>query len=174
MDIALDGVFQNLIVSVTGLPGSMVRPRWQPVPPQEPDFATNWCAVGVTQITPDATPGITHSTSGDTLNRHEILDVLASFYGPSAQSYATMTRDGIGIPQNMEALNALGFGLIDLGILRSVPEYINSQWRRRYDLPMTFRRQVIRIYPVLDIESSEVVVNSDTTPEYTQAITVDN
>lgn len=171
-DAALDAVFQTLVTQVTGMPGSVIRPRWQAIPPQEPTPNENWCAIGVISIEPDFSPNITHSSSSDTLKRHERIELLASFYGPNGQSNATIARDGIAIPQNMEALNLLGFGLIDIGTVRSVPELINQKWRRRYDLSMSFRRQVIRVYPVLDLASAELVITSDT-PEYSETVEVD-
>jgi hypothetical protein len=172
MDAALDAVFQTLIVGLTGLPGNMVRPRWQPTPPQEPCATDNWAAIGVTQITPDAGPSISHSEAGDTLKRHEVIEVMASFYGPAGQQNATLARDGIGVPQNMEALNALSIGLADVGVLRSVPELVNTQWRRRYDFTITLRRQVVRTYPILDIASSESVITADN-PTYSETVIVD-
>lgn len=173
MDAALDAIFQTLIVGITGLPGNMVRPRWQPTPPQEPCPSDNWAAIGITQITPDDGPTITHSEAGDTVNRHEVIEVLATFYGPAGQSNATLARDGIGLPQNMEALNDLSIGLTDIGPLRSVPELINQQWRRRYDFSFTFRRQILRTYPILDIASSEFVVTTDN-PAYSVTTNVDD
>jgi len=171
-DLALDGIFQQLVVNLTGLPGNMVRPRWQPTPPQEPGLTEDWAAVGVTQITPEGySPSITHSSSADTLNRHERIEVTASFYGPDGQSNASIVRDGICIPQNMEALNALAIGLIDASVIRSVPELVNQRYRRRYDLTLTFRRQIVRVYPILDIASSESIITSDT-PPYTETVLV--
>jgi len=54
MDAALDAVFQALVVGITGLPGTLVRPRWQPVPPTQPSVTTNWAAIGVTTNAADA------------------------------------------------------------------------------------------------------------------------
>jgi hypothetical protein len=170
-DLALDGIFQALIANVTGLPGNLVRPRYQQTPPQEPCTTDTWAGVGVISIRPDDGPRITHSESGDTVNRHEIIEVLASFYGPAGQQYATMARDGIGLPQNMEALNALNIGLTEFGPLRSVPELINQQWRRRYDFSITFRRQVLRTYPILDIASSQSVITTDS-PLFSETVNV--
>lgn len=172
-DAALDAILQQLIVNLTGLPGNMVRPRWQETPPQEPCLTDNWAAIGVTTISPDGyTPSITHSASGDTLTRHEKIEVLASFYGPSGQMNAAMARDGIFIDQNMEALKALGFGFVDVGPIRSVPELTNQRWRRRYDFTLTLRRKVVRVYPVLDLASAELVINSDA-PSFTETVDVE-
>ena len=61
-DDDLDALFQPIVAQITGLDGSLVRPRWQPtvgkVPTPNP--GTDWCAIGVTTITPDANPYIEH------------------------------------------------------------------------------------------------------------------
>src|SRR5689334_15168070 len=118
-DLDLDAIIQTLIVGVSGLTGDLVRPRWQPTQPKMPDIGTNWCAIGVTSITPDDGPAIIHqptlffgqglygagpyggsSDGSDVLFRHEQIEVLASFYGTNAQQISGITRDGLGFPQN--------------------------------------------------------------------------
>src|SRR4051812_9766277 len=36
-DAALDALLQQMVAGITGLPGNMVRPRWQPVTPKQPE-----------------------------------------------------------------------------------------------------------------------------------------
>src|SRR5450830_286484 len=82
-DAALDAVLQGFVAGVTGLPGSLVRPRWQPTVPKQPPLDANWCAIGVTDTDPDAVPTILHNGAGngvDNLYRNEVITVLASFY----------------------------------------------------------------------------------------------
>ncbi|MNJ82492.1 hypothetical protein D3C77_819390 [compost metagenome] len=39
-----------------------------------------------------------------------------------------------------------------------VPELVNQQWVRRYDISIQMRRQVVRVYPVLNILSAEPTI----------------
>lgn len=157
-DAALDAVFQQLVAGLTGLPGSMVRPRWQPVVPKQPEPTQNWCAIGVTEDDPDDYPAVIHQSTGnghDNFYQHETLNVLASFYGPNSMSFAKLARNGLYIAQNREALMAAGFDVLEAKRITAAPELVNQQWIRRYDLTIRIRRQVVRAYPVLNILSAD-------------------
>lgn len=163
-DIDLDKVFQRAVVGVTAMPGDLVRPRWQPVTPKQPDPSVDWCAIGVTVRRVQDGPSIVHSPAGDgsdTLSRHEDIDTAFTFYGPNAQKNAMLLRDGLFLPQNIEALKLDGVSFIDCGDLRAIPELFNQQWIKRYDLGATFRRQVTRTYQVLNIVSADPILVSD-------------
>jgi hypothetical protein len=163
-DAALDAIFQQLIVGLTGLPGSLVRPRWQPVTPKMPEPTVNWCAIGVVDVEPDERPAIVHVPSSDgtdKLYRHEVLTVLASFYGPAAMQFAAMARDGVYVEQNHGMLTLNSMGLVDVGKMTAAPELINQQWLRRFDLQFRVRRQVVRTYSVLNLLSSDSTLETD-------------
>lgn len=161
-DDALDDAFQELIVGLTGLPPDLVRPRWQPVDRKMPDVSVNWCALGVTEDAADSDPFIQHRGTGegqDTLQRTESIRVLATFYGPNAKSYAKTARDGLHIAQNREQLEIALLAVIRTDTIRAVPEQINNQWVRRYDLPLVFRRTVQRTYAVQNLVSADVTLH---------------
>jgi len=163
-DAALDAVFQQMIVGLTGLPGNMVRPRWQPTVPKQPEPTVNWCAIGVTNSEPDANPAMIHNGAdegSDTLQRNEVLTVLASFYGPNASANAAQARDGIFVSQNNAMLGTYSMGLVSVGPKRPAPELVNQQWIRRYDFEIKVRREIIRTYNVLNILSADGTVDSD-------------
>ncbi|GLQ96474.1 phage neck terminator protein [Dyella mobilis] len=156
VDAALDALFQQLVVGVTGLPGTMVRPRWQPVVPKQPDPATDWCAIGVTKFDPDDYPAEVHDGTGDgssTQSDHESIEVVASFYGPDAMANAKQLRSGLYVAQNRDTLVAAGLNLQEAKRFVQVPELVNQQWIRRWDLTIVFRRQSIYTYPILNIVS---------------------
>lgn len=159
-DDALDDVFQELIVGLTGLPPDLVRPRWQPVDRKMPDVDVNWCALGIVTDEPDSDPFMQHSPAGhDTLQRTETIRVLATFYGPNAKGYAKIARDGLHIAQNREQLEIALLAVITTDTIRAVPEQINNQWVRRYDLPLVFRRTVQRTYAIENIVSMDVTLH---------------
>lgn len=162
-DSDLDAIFQRAIVGSTGLAGEYVRPRWQPVPAKQPEPSVNWCAFGVSRRAVQDGPYIEHIAAGDghdELSRHEDISLLCTFYGPASQRYGMLLRDGMYIPQNMEALKADGISFIDCADLIAIPELYNQQWVRRFDLAVTFRRKVTRTYQVLNITSASLAITS--------------
>lgn len=165
-DLDLDLIFQTLVARITRLPGSLVRPRWQPtvgkVP--TPDPGTDWCAIGITTIDPDANPYIEHFGDGlgsDEYVRHEQIALFATFYGAHAAHYAMLLRDGLAVPQNSENLLGYGIRVVSCDRARSAPELYNQQWVRRYDMGVTFRRKVARTYRILNIIDAPVELISD-------------
>lgn len=163
-DDQLEDILQAMVVGISGLPGPMVRPRWQTKPPKQPEPDVNWCAVGVHETKTIANPAIDHDGSDDGHDQyqmHEELQVLCTFYGPQAQAYASILRDGIFITQNSEAIKAQRMAFYGASDIRPVPELVNQQWVRRYDLFIQMRRQVVRVYPVLNILSADPVIVTD-------------
>lgn len=164
-DLDLDKIFQAAVRQITGLPGDLVRPRWQPNPPKQPEPHIDWCAIGITVTTPDDSPAITHHAENggfSRLTRHEGIQLLASFYGPHCKSIAARLRDGIGIPQNMEALRAFTIGLVDIGEIRAFPELLNQQWVRRADMPLRFNRKITRDYAIRNVIAADIHLFDDT------------
>lgn len=164
-DLDLDVELQRVIVGITGLPGSLVRPRWQPGNPRHPEPTVDWCAVSFEGIEADAGPAIVHDPTGegtDGYTRHEELTALATFYGPNAQRNALALRDGLGVPQNTEGLLAIAVRFVDTGTIRPVPALMNQQWVRRYDLPLRFRRVVRRTYAVRNVLAAQINLVDDT------------
>lgn len=163
-DAALDAIVQQFAVGTTGIPGTLVRPRWTPEAAAAPEATIDWMAIGIMDIVPDDNAAVQHGPSGDLLARHEEIIVLASFYGPNGQKYGLRMRDALWVEQNREVLSSLGIGFVGVSSLGSVPEILNNQWRRRYDLTVTFRRVVTRAYNVLDLASSAGHIGSDDGP----------
>lgn len=145
----LDRLLSRWLRGVSGLPASVVRPRWQPEQPAIPPIETNWCAFGVVDMPCDDNPAFVNQTEENTeLWRHETIECLASFYGPAGQQYATRFRDGIAVSQNNAALNTLGLSLAGYSHIIPFPELINNQWVRRYDFTVRLRRKVVREYNI--------------------------
>jgi hypothetical protein len=166
VDAALDALLQQLVVGITGLPGNMVRPRWQPIVPQQPDPSTNWCAIGVIDIDADDFPAETHISAGngsDAQSDHETLTVMASFYGPNGMGNAKMLRSGLYVLQNLDTLAANGMALREAKRIVTAPDFLNQQWIRRYDLTVILRRNSVYSYPILNLLSGPFTVSSDST-----------
>src|SRR5690348_11528259 len=94
-DDALAGILQEMIAGVTGLDPTLVRPRWQPQPPTQPQASTLWCAFGITGYTPFDYPQWSQDDTSGTQHRYERIDAMATFYGPQSSWYAGILRDGL-------------------------------------------------------------------------------
>lgn len=168
-DDALDDFIQGFVVGITGLAGALVRPRWQVEPPNLPDETVSWAAVGIIRREGDTYSAEQHIPDGNgstNLIRHETLDVLATFYGPNAQANGALLRDGLGLAQNREQLFLNGMGLVSIGQLMKGPELIKSKWYPKADLPLAIRRVILRNYPILNLESAGITLETEavTTP----------
>ncbi len=165
----LNRFLQQWLVGITGLEGSLVRPQYQKEPTNIPDAGEAWCSFRVLARRGDTFPFIGHSGEGDgydQLIRNEELDLIASFYDLGtnglADYYAELMRDGAIIAQNRAYLQAQNFDVGSVGDLISVPVLLKSRWQYRVDLSVQVRRQVSRQYPVLNIESIDGTLVSDT------------
>ncbi len=147
---------QEILSALTGMDGTLVRPRWQAEPPVIPPAATSWAAIGVTTQKSDTFPYLgLDSDANYQLRRHQELMLMCSFYdlGDSgdADLYANLARDNFVVPQNREALAAGGFALVEVGDIVNAPTLLNNRWQNRLDLSLRFRRQIRREYPVLTL-----------------------
>ncbi|SCB10282.1 phage neck terminator protein [Cupriavidus alkaliphilus] len=175
-DDALDNLLQELVAGVTGLPGNLVRPRWQPTVPKQPEPSVNWCALGIPEQENDAGPAIQHDPAGeghDEYQRHQDIRLLCTFYGPAAKGYAQRLADGLSIPQNREQLRLNDMAFVSVGEIRAAPDFVNQQWVRRYDLTVLLRRKITRTYPVLNLLSAQVSTETDSVPPMASTNNID-
>lgn len=173
-DATLEDLLQAAVVGITGLPGTLVRPRWQPEPPQQPSFTTDWCAFGVMRTTVDVFAADLHDPTGNGSNkieRDEILFVLHSFYGPNAHAYCERFRDGFEIAQNRDTLTAQGLALIEVGEATVLPALLKEKWVKRVDTTVQYRRRTSRTYPVLTITQAQGDLQTD---GYSVSLNVNN
>ncbi len=174
-DDVLDRDLQQFVSHVTGLAGTHVRPRWQIEPPNMPAVGTSWAAVGVMNQTGDTFAAVVHDAAdggSDTVFRQEMLDVLVSFYGPSAQNYASLFREGVALAQNREELIYRDMQLISVGTLQRAPSLVNERWQNRVDVPFTLVRAIRRKYAILNLASVEGEIVTDNTTPLSQPINV--
>lgn len=169
-DQALEDIFQDLIVGITGLQGRMVRPRWQADPPTQPQFDQDWVAFGVRVVgrqwdaykhfDPNLGPEGSYVVEGD-----EPISLLCSFYGPNYQALQRRFEDGLQIEQHRTTLNPYGIKFQSLQEPVVLPALMKEQWVKRVDVKAAFTRWCRRVYPILTIQRADVDIHTETLVE---------
>jgi hypothetical protein len=171
----LEDYVQQWVAGVSGMDGAMMRQRWQPEPPNIPDWGVDWGAVGVTRHRPIGIWSyVGHCSDGngyDQMQRHEDLEILVSFYGPNCDEYASNLHNGVMIWQNRSVLRLVGMAFVELDEAIRAPEMIKNRWWDRVDLPLVLRRIIIRNYAVRNLLSASAAVITDV--GYTSPVTVE-
>ena len=163
-DANLVALFQRLIVGLTGLDGTMVRPRWQVTLPSPPSNSTTWVSLGISHRRGDTNAFVKHDPTlnggdgADVVSRQEELEILCSIYGPSADDTYSLIRDGLSVGQNLDTLRAAKVSLIEVEGARGASVLLNTLWYYRLDMPFRVRRLIERTYPVLTILAADLVV----------------
>jgi hypothetical protein len=158
---------QGAVVGITGLAGNLVRPRWQLQPPVIPNFGTDWAAIGKGNLHHDIDSFIQHTgavdeTPGfDTQWRTAILDIIVSFYGQSREFNADLLVMGLNIPQNREALFLNGYNLVLCTDVELGADLIQEQWLPTSVVNFQLRRLQGWTWPILDLASAELTVDTD-------------
>lgn len=161
-DKDLEKLVSRWIVGVTGIDVKLVLPRWTDPQPQIPKNGTTWCAFGITTMPRLGTPANVQ-TGGEQSEQWtwELVTVICCFYGPAGAALAATFREGIFLDQNAATLKAdAGLSLIEAGNLYNLPELINNQWVRRYDLTVTLSRKNIRTFNVKSLTDGNVTIST--------------
>lgn len=163
-----ENFLQATVAGITGLPGTLVRPRWQPNPPPTPDVATDWAAAGIVRISANFSPYHQHhgeqlaGPGYDLLSRQEQCIYRVSFYGPHAGDLCAILRDGLFIDQNRQFWRENAVGLVEAERIEHVPELFRQQWRDCYNLEIVINREVRRLYNVRSLLAAQIhVVGND-------------
>lgn len=162
-DLTLTQFIQSVIAGITGITSSLVRPKWQVEPPQQPDVTVDWVAFGIDVNKGDANAYFQGPVGGDSdsiLQRQEDLAVSCSFYGPDALENAAILRDGLWVTQNLEAMQLANMGFKGCDDIRQTADLFNERWYLRYDMSVSLVRQVQRTYPVLSFASAKGVIHN--------------
>lgn len=166
---ALNRFIQQWMAGVLGpsVDPTLIRPYSQSEPPVIPDTGDVWMAFTQHAENSDTFPFIRAlpDGSGVQLQRHEELAVLCSFYdtGVNGQAayLASLLRDGIAIPDNLEPLMLADFGMIGCEPEVAVPSLLKLLWLWRVDLPFRLRRLVTRTYAVPNITQANGTLYTD-------------
>lgn len=150
---------QTVMVGVSGLPGSLVRPKWQLNPPKQPDVCVDWMAFGISEDVSDTFAYTALDSDGDyQLMRMEELTVQCSFYGPNSYEVCKILRDGFQLGQNREALSEALMTFAYSDRMVQVPDLVNERWVDRWEMAVYLRREILRTYPVLNFVSGAGIV----------------
>lgn len=144
------------ISGVTGIDKSLVYPRWTDPQTQIPKNGITWCAFGVTSMPRTGLPADIQGDDHSEQWTWENVTVICCFYGPGGAALAASFREGIYVPQNNAELNRAGLSLVGTGTLLCLPELINNQWVRRYDLTVTLSRKNVRSFNIRTLQSAPV------------------
>ena len=157
-DQELERQISRWIRGVTGLAASLVFPRWTDPQSTIPKNGTTWVAFGVTTMPRDDMPAEKQVSDEQSEQwSWEQVTVLACFYGPQGAAMAARFRDGLYVEQNNTTLRtAAGLSLVDNGQIYNLPELINNQWVRRYDITVTLQRKNTRTFNIKTIQSAPV------------------
>lgn len=166
-DPELTDAITSALAGVTGLTPDLVRPRWQPLPPNRPNGDVTWCAAGVVRREAMDYPWIAHSlgTDGngiDNMTDWTQLYVMASFYGPLAATYAGKLRRGLYVGQNRDDLYKVGVKVKEVGDANSVPDLVNMQYIDHVDVQIILVREAMTQYAVRNIVEADVVIVTET------------
>jgi hypothetical protein len=157
--LSFEEFLQTVFVGVSGLPGELVRPKWQVNPPKQPDVYINWLAIGLSEEEPDTFSYNSIDTNGNNVfQRMEGFSVQCSFFGPRALDYAALVRDGLQIGQNREALQSVKMDFVSTSKLTRAPDLVNERWINRWEMTAYFRREVLRAYPILYVLSASGIL----------------
>lgn len=153
---------QTILVGISGFPGDLVRPDWQPNPPKRPDITINWLAFGVAESTPYNFIYAGSNGTNQNSQFQEAFSVKLSVYGPKALDNYRLIRDGFQISQNLEALTLASMGLVDVSKGIRNPELIDERWYDRWECFVNMRYESQRTYPVLTLVSAEGTIFAPT------------
>lgn len=150
--------FHDVIMNLTGIDKTLVRPRWQPDEPTMPASGTDWVGFGVSDLDAPESGYIEENVAGTsaTMKRQERYAVLCSFYGANARTNLRKMRDGLQVGQNREVLFANNFGYIGCSSATHAPELINDVWFDRYDITFEFVREASKAYNIQSITHASV------------------
>lgn len=149
-DDALADLIQQVVVGITGLPGNMVRPRWQPDAPNTPDVSLDWVAFGTASLAPQWNAYQYYDKVLDTyfVEGTQVVECLFSFYGPNHSRHREEFLDGLQLDMNLQQLVDNQIKFMSFASPVQVPALFKNQYRLRSDVKVFFNRWVKRAYPV--------------------------
>lgn len=161
-DDPLDNFFHAFLAALSTIPGPLVRPRWQPEPPNLPAFTTDWMAWGIVDVEADnfAFQGMP-ADNQFAVERDEVLTMLMSFYGPRAGQLASQVSMSMQLGQNRAYLRTQNLTLIEVMNQARVPALLKEKWVPRVDQRVRFRRRASWAYQVHQLEDFKAGLDNE-------------
>ncbi len=160
-NLTLNQFIQTVLVGISGLNGTLVRPKWQIAPPKMPDISINWLAYAVVEAAPDANAYTALNPEQQYVSqRHQDLRIQCAFYGPNAMELANTVQDGFQIPPNRQALFLANMGFVSTGACLHIPDLVNERWVDRVEMEVRLRREIQRVYGVPVLVSAAGTINT--------------
>lgn len=161
---ALDDVLHDVIAGITGIAGNLIRPRWQPEPPNQPDLNTDWVAFGINNTEEDIFAFTREDANGlgtSIVERDEKLYYLISFYGPDSTINEKQFSAAIQLAQNRDALTAQNIGFVEMQKPVVLPALLKEKWVRRIDATLVLRRRVGWTFQVRTVASASAGIDNE-------------
>lgn len=165
-DQELEDIFQAALQGLTGLPGNMIRPRFQAKPPNQPGFDVDWAAFSVfvadrqwnayQHFEPEPEPDGAYVTEGN-----EVLHLSVSFYGPHCDAMRHRFEAALQLGQNLDGLGAYKIKYKQVFDPVILPALLKEQWVKRIDVKAVFHRWCRRVWPVLTYRSATVDLHNE-------------
>lgn len=164
---ALEDILQDLAAGLTGLAGNLVRPRHQAFVAATPEPGTDWCAFSVAVDAADWNPVVESDPNANggagehRVSRSEDIVATFSFHGPAGQLNASVMRDGFGVGQNRDAIEAKGIKFVGCEDVVYAPFQQKDVWVKKSDLTVYFRRWVTRTYGIRNLASANGTIDNE-------------
>ena len=159
-------IIHDIICALCGLPNELVRPRWQPIPAQQPPHDINWCAFGFMEGQTEVNPAFIFPTdnNGNTkLIEYETADLLCTFYGKDAYELAGQLRASLLFQQNRDTLYNNGMSIKQIGKRSRSADLVNSKFIQTVELHIYINIELIRQAQVYNYLGSngEIIKNQE-------------
>lgn len=153
---------QTVIVGVSGIDGTLVRPDWQQQPPKQPGIGVNWIAYGINGFDQDTFEYIAVEDDGSTslVARQQKIEIQMSFYGPGSFDLVQNFSNGMQITQNLEAMTAANMGYNGMSRPIRAADLINERWIDRWIVFLFLVRQEQTSYPILSFASANGTIHT--------------
>ncbi len=137
-EIQVQNVLHTLLVGLSGLDKTLVRPAYQPKPPKTPDLDVTWCAFDISDDTEDAAQMI-QGVDQAQIHTEDVLSVRITVYGPGSRDLCKQIKRGLHVPDNLVWLRRHHMALVSIGTIVRLAEEHGGTWLARSDLPLTLR-----------------------------------
>lgn len=165
-DRPLEDIFQEALRGITGLAGQFVRPQAPATISNQPEVTVDWISFRVVSTGHDFDAHLEHQSAlltngGSIQTRDEMVDLVASFYGPNAHLYLNRWITGLAVDQNRWTLMDHGIKFREQGKPVNLPALVKENWQRRLDLTTTFARRIKVTLPIRSIADAEFGLNNE-------------